>query len=135
MLQVSYLFKLVWYAIFFHNDIAIIILGLIRETFNNLDGTKLPPICIFKEKQMPHGEQVPTGIVVWFQKNGWMDLDLMLKYVDYLNDIRSKNGTQRNSTMLVYDSFKGHLGESVKSILHKSGIDLAVIPGSLTSIC
>ena len=93
MLQVSYLFKLVWYAIFFHNDIAIIILGLIRETFNDLDSTKLPPICIFKGKRMPHGEQVPTGIVVWFQKNGWMDSDLMLKYVDYLNDIRSKNGT------------------------------------------
>ena len=37
--------------------------------------------------------------------------------------------------MLVYDSFKGHLGESVKSKLHESGIDLAVIPGELTSIC
>ena len=37
--------------------------------------------------------------------------------------------------MLVYDSFKGHSEESVKSKLHKNGIDLAVIPGSLTSIC
>jgi hypothetical protein len=37
--------------------------------------------------------------------------------------------------MLVYDSFKGHLGESVKRKLHESGIDLAVIPGGLTSIC
>jgi hypothetical protein len=38
-------------------------------------------------------EQVPTRVVVWFQKNGWMDSDLMLEYVDYLNDLRSKNGT------------------------------------------
>ena len=84
---------------------------------------------------MPRREQVPSGIVVWFQKNGWMDSNLMLRYVDYLNDIRSKNGTQRDLVMLVYDSFKGHLDESVKRKFHESGIDLAVIPGGLTSIC
>lgn len=84
---------------------------------------------------MPHGEQVPSGIVVWFQKNGWMDSNLMLRYVDYLNDIRSKNGTRRDPAMLVYDSFKGHLDETVKRKFHESGIDLAVIPGGLTSIC
>src|SRR5436190_19696636 len=64
-----------------------------------------------------------------------MDSNLMLKYVDYLNDIRSKNGTRRNPAMLVYDSFKGHLEESVKRKFHESGIDLAVISGGLTSIC
>ena len=48
----------------------------------------------------------PPGIVVWFQDNGWMDSDLMIKYIDYFNDIRSKNGTRRNPEMLVYDSFK-----------------------------
>ncbi|CAB4423986.1 unnamed protein product [Rhizophagus irregularis] len=59
----------------------------------------------------------------------------MLKYVDYFNDIRSKNGTRRNPAMLVYDSFKGHLEGSVKKKFHESRFDLAVIPGSLTSIC
>ena len=84
---------------------------------------------------MPRGEQVPSGVVVWFQKNGWMDSNLMLKYIDYLNDVRSKNGTQKDPAMLVYDSFKGHLEESVKRKFYESKFDLAVIPGGLTSIC
>jgi hypothetical protein len=84
---------------------------------------------------MPKKEQVPSGVVVWFQKNGWMDSDLMLKYVDFFNDVRLKNGTREEPAMLVYDSFKGHLEESVKKKFHESGIDLAVIPGGLTSIC
>ena len=59
----------------------------------------------------------------------------MLKYVDFLNDIRLNNRTRRDPAMLVYDSFKGHLEESVKRHFHESGFDLAVIPGGLTSIC
>jgi hypothetical protein len=64
-----------------------------------------------------------------------MDSNLMLKYVDFINDIRSKNGTQKDPAMLVYDSFRGYLEESVKKKFHDSGFNLAVIPGSLTSIC
>lgn len=37
--------------------------------------------------------------------------------------------------MLVYDSFRGHLEESVKAKFHDNNIDLAVILGELTSIC
>ena len=59
----------------------------------------------------------------------------MIKYVDYLNNIRLKIGTNGNSTMLVYDSFKSHLEESVKRKFCGSGINLAVIPGGLISIC
>ena len=59
-----------------------------------------------------------------------MDSKLMIKYIDYFNDNRSKA-----PTMLVYDSFRGHLEGSVKNKFHDSGVDLAVIPGGLTSIC
>src|ERR1044071_9618435 len=64
-----------------------------------------------------------------------MDSKLMLKYVDFLNDIRLNNRTQRDPAMLVYDSFRGHLEESVKKKLHESRFDLAVIPSGLTSVC
>ena len=37
--------------------------------------------------------------------------------------------------MMVYDSFRGHLEESVKTKFRDNGIDLAVIPGGLTSVC
>jgi len=59
-----------------------------------------------------------------------MDANLMIKYIDYFNSNRS-----RTPTMLVYDSFRGYLEESVKDKFYDSNIDLAVIPGGLTSIC
>src|SRR6266511_2806754 len=59
-----------------------------------------------------------------------MDANLMIKYIDYFNSNRS-----RALTMLIYDSFRGHLEESIKKGFSDSGIDLAVIPGGLTSIC
>lgn len=37
--------------------------------------------------------------------------------------------------MLVYDSFRGHLEDSVKNKFRKCGFDLAVIPSGCTSIC
>ena len=35
-----------------------------------IDGTKFPPICIFKGKRLPRNEQFPSGVIVWFQQNG-----------------------------------------------------------------
>ena len=55
----------------------------------------------------------------------------MKEYVDYINELK----TNSDPMMIVYDSFKGHLEESVKKKFCESGIDLAVIPGGLTSIC
>jgi len=75
-------------------------------------------------------EKIPSGIIVWFQKNGWMDVNLMKDYIDYFNDNRFGD-----PTMLVYDSFKGHLEGSVKNKFRESNVYLAVIPGGLTSIC
>ena len=59
-----------------------------------------------------------------------MDSKLMIKYIDYFNNNRS-----RAPSMLVYDSFKGHLEGSVKAKFRDSNIDLAVISDGLTSIC
>lgn len=80
---------------------------------------------------MPRGEQIPAGVFAWFQQNGWMDGDLMKNYVDYLNNLINDNAPK----LIVYDSFRGHLEESVKKKFHDNGFDLAVIPAGLTSIC
>jgi len=103
--------------------------------FCTADGTKFPPICIFKGKKIPRGEQFPSDVIVWFQQNGWMDSELMKKYVDYINDNLGKMRISNAPTMMVYDSFRGHLEDSVKTKFRDKGIDLAVIPGGLTSIC
>ncbi|GBB93659.1 hypothetical protein RclHR1_22080001 [Rhizophagus clarus] len=96
---------------------------------------KFLPICIFKRKQLSRGEQVLSGVIVWFQESRWMDSKLMKKYVDYINDNLEKMGISNTPTMIVYDSFRGHLEKSVKIKFRDRGIDLAVIPGGLTSIC
>ena len=61
-----------------------------------------------------------------------MDAQLMKKYVDYVKEHLEINNTP---TMMVYNSFRGHLEESVKTKFHDKGIDLAVILGGLISIC
>ncbi|CAB5354237.1 unnamed protein product [Rhizophagus irregularis] len=93
---------------------------------NNRDGTKFSPICIFKGKRLPHNEQFPSGVIVWFQQNRWMDAQLMKKYVDYIKEHLEINNIP---TIMVYDSFRRHLEESVKTKFRDKGIDLAVIPG------
>src|SRR6266498_3128897 len=64
-----------------------------------------------------------------------MDVDLMKRYIKYLNDIRINNKSSKVPTMMVYDSFSGYLEKSIKKDFSNSGIDLVVIPGELTSIC
>ena len=63
-----------------------------------------------------------------------MDSGLMLEYVDYVNESRIDSGSE-TPMMMVYDSFRGHLEDSVKKKFRDNGIDLAVIPGGLTSVC
>ena len=57
----------------------------------------------------------------------------MLQYIDYLGN--ENNNRSRTPMLMVYDSFKGHLKDSVKGKFKENGYDLAVIPGGLTSIC
>lgn len=65
-----------------------------------------------------------------------MDSELMKRYIDYLNSVRNDGFSRSNAPMLmVYDSFRGHLEESVKEKFKDNGYDLAVIPGGLTSLC
>ena len=58
----------------------------------------------------------------------------MKQYIDYLNNEKNNNGFG-TPMLMVYDSFRGHLEESVKEKFKEYNYDLAVIPGGLTSIC
>ncbi|GBB94183.1 hypothetical protein RclHR1_23010002 [Rhizophagus clarus] len=100
------------------------------------DGTKFLLICIFKGKKLSRNERdlIPSGVIVWFQQNSWMDSNLMIDYVDYINESRT-DSESKSPMMMIYVSFKGYLEESVKKKFHENGIDLAVIPGGLTSVC
>ena len=84
---------------------------------------------------MPRGEKAPPDVVVWFQESGWMNVELIKRYIDCLNRVRSSNSQSRFPAMMVFDSFRGHLEGSVKEKFNQSNIDLVVIPGGLTSKC
>ncbi|GET02870.1 pogo transposable element with KRAB domain [Rhizophagus clarus] len=78
------------------------------------NGTKYSPICIFKGKQLPQGEVIPK---------------------DFLFRIRKSENLSKESAMIVYDSFYGHLEKSVKIKFKQHNFHLAVIPVGLTNVC
>jgi len=100
-----------------------------------IDGSKLKPICIFKGKKLPRGQEIPDGVVVWFQEKGWMNSELMRKYIDVLVEDRVNKGIDKEPALMVYDSFSGHLEETIKQKFGMNYFSLAVIPGGCTSIC
>lgn len=76
------------------------------------DGTKLPLYDVFKQKSLPKDLVLPRGIHVHAQAKGWMDESLVK---DWLNSDWSKvGGLLRKRNLLVWDSFRAHLGDNVK---------------------
>jgi hypothetical protein len=96
------------------------------------DGHKLPPYVIFKRKTMPK-EKLPPGILVRVQEKGWMTEEL---YMDWLKTVwfRRPGALLRHRSMLVIDSFRGHLTEKVKEKLRQEKCDMVVIPGGMTGM-
>ena len=95
------------------------------------DGQKLPPIIIFKGKGWPKTKNTPSpppGVIVSFHEKGWMDESGMFVWAkSYATD--RPGGQQRESALLVFDSFRAHLTDTIKKKIKDNNIDLAVIPG------
>lgn len=94
------------------------------------DGSKLPPMIIFKRKKIPKNE-IPEGIIVHVQGSGWMDEQGMKVWSSEVL-LKRQGGKEKNPALLVFDSFKAHLSEQFKNFAKKNNIDLAVIPEELT---
>ena len=92
------------------------------------NGDVLPPMVIFKGKRELKFD-FPKDWVVTVQEKGWMDGELMLRWI---KDIYLKF-TKKDRSMLVLDSFRGHLTDKVKKSLRKGNSVMAVIPGGCTS--
>lgn len=96
------------------------------------DGRKLPPYVIFKRKTVPK-ELFPRGLIVRAQEKGWMNDALMS---DWIRTVWNKRpgAMLAKKSLLVLDSFRGHLTQKVKEELRESRTDMAVIPGGLTGM-
>ncbi|KFP07499.1 Pogo transposable element with KRAB domain, partial [Calypte anna] len=94
------------------------------------DGIKLPPYVILKRKTMLQ-DQMPTGIIVRCQNQGWMSTDLMK---DWLNIVwnRRPGVPVCKRRMLVLGTVKGYLTPAMKNILEEMNAAIAVVPGGMS---
>lgn len=81
---------------------------------------------------MPKGN-FPSDVVIRCNKKGWMSEEIML---EWLTEVwrKRKNSFFLLSGLLVMDSMRAHLVDSVKAAAKKVSATLAIIPGGLTKI-
>jgi len=95
------------------------------------DGTKLPATIIFKLAKVPR-QIFPSGIIIRANKKGYSNTEEILFWVKNIWNQRASLSSNPRS-LLVLDSFAGHLVDSVKNRLQEKNTNIAVIPGGLTS--
>ena len=91
------------------------------------DGAKVPPKVIFKGIRTLRDLVVPHPLRVSFRKKGWMDEQGIREWI-------RQSLPRAECSLLVWDSFRAHLTDSVKDDLKQRNIDVAVIPGGLTPV-
>jgi hypothetical protein len=95
------------------------------------DGTKLPPVIIFKLVNIPR-EEFPDGVIIRTNKEGWMNESEMTWWIENVWTRRARQSNNPKS-LLVLDSFAAHKTEVIKRRFRGKNTALAVIPGGLTS--
>ncbi|CAI7870049.1 unnamed protein product [Closterium sp. NIES-53] len=97
-------------------------------------GEKLRPWVWFKMKNVPNCE-IPKGIVVQAQDNGWMDESAVQTWLskEVLPHLNPQRGQNARRAMLVLDSYRGHVTQTMLQSYRTHSITPAVIPASCTS--
>lgn len=92
-------------------------------------GEFMKTMVIFKGKRKLKLNH-PDNIIVRVQEKGWMNEQLMLEWID----LCLRPHTDRRPSMLVLDSFRGHLTSEVSEAMKKTNTIPAVIPGGCTPL-
>ena len=95
------------------------------------DGTKLPAMIIFKLVKVPR-QVFPPGIIIRANKEGYSNTEETLFWIENIWNQRTSLLSNPQS-LLVLNSFRGHLVDSVKNWLYKKNTSMAVILDELTS--
>ncbi|CAG8433156.1 9557_t:CDS:2 [Diversispora eburnea] len=95
------------------------------------DGTKLPPLIIFKLVNVPF-QIFPSGVVIRADREGYMNSDEMIWWIENVWNLHATRSINPCS-LLVLDTFRGHLTDVVKRRFDEKNTNLAVVPGGLTS--
>jgi hypothetical protein len=95
------------------------------------DGTKLPPVIIFKLKNIPRGN-FPQKVIIRANQTGWMNENEMTYWIEKVWTKRAARFSNPRS-LLVLDSFSAHIVDSVKNRFIEKNTNIAIISGGLTS--
>lgn len=96
-------------------------------------GKKLPPMIILKRKTIPT-EKFPAGIVVENNAKGWMDTDMMKKWLTKCYNRRPDGFFKKSKAMLVMDSMRAHITDQIKEEIKKLNTIPVIIPGGMTKL-
>ncbi|CAI7923304.1 unnamed protein product, partial [Closterium sp. NIES-54] len=97
-------------------------------------GEKLRPWVWFKMKNVPNCE-ISEGIMVQAQDNGWMDESAAQTWLskEVLPHLNPQRGQNARRAMLVLDSYRGHITQTMLQSYRTHSITPAVIPAGCTS--
>ncbi|CAI7793675.1 unnamed protein product, partial [Closterium sp. NIES-53] len=95
---------------------------------------KVRPWMWFKMKNVPKCD-VPEGLVVQAQDNGWMDEDAVKTWLtrEVLPHLNLNRGQNTRRGMLVLDSYRGHITQGMLQAYRTHSINPAIIPAGCTS--
>ncbi|CAI7739195.1 unnamed protein product [Closterium sp. NIES-54] len=98
------------------------------------DGRKLKPWVFFKRKTLPKGD-FPADVAVACHENGWMDSAGVVRWLEegVKPFLKPRFGRHAKSSMLVLDSYRGHLTEEVKEKLREMNCVPGIIPSGCTA--
>lgn len=97
------------------------------------DGSKIPPMVIFKKAKVPK-EQFPNSVVVHANKKGWMDEEGFKIWVNQCYSRRQDGFFKSKKALLVMDSMRAHITDMSKNRIINSNTIPAIIPGGMTKI-
>lgn len=97
------------------------------------DGSKLPPMVIFKRKTMPKDESPPT-VVVAVNEKGWMNQEMMNLWLTKCYTKRPDGFFKTRKALLVMDSMRAHITPQFKDKIKACNSIPVIIPGGLTKI-
>lgn len=97
------------------------------------DGTKLPPMIIFKRKTMPK-DVFPSGVVVQCNVKGWMDVEMMGLWLEKCFSRRPDAFFHTKKGLLVMDSMRAHMTDLIKTKIKSKNCIPVIIPGGMTKM-
>ena len=66
----------------------------------------------------------PVDFDVWHTPNHWANEDTTIRFIQhiiipYIQDVRAEDNTPDQAALVVFDVFKGHMGEAVQSLIEQ----------------